>query len=194
MKTKPADDGRLTRGAETDQGSTETKNTHATPPPGPATWWTPQGFILLQDAPPAFQTAQGAPAGSYWDKALADAGYTDAGCAPLTASENNFSCGPKIKIYNHGAEDHLYVEVCGEYRSLSNFLVAEQHQDVFFATWYVEFARSVAQIEQAQQIAAIAKTLVAFVRHGVDTIDEYGTTSYDDDVKREARLARRAAR
>jgi hypothetical protein len=164
--------------------STDAKTRTTSPP----TWWTPQGFVI-QDAPAAYLATQEQPDGD-WRKILASAGY-----ARLTSIANEEFDLLKIYVYSHSATGHLFVEIWNEYECLSHFFVTQQFENVFFATWYLEFVRTIAQIEQAKQIKAIAKSLTAFVRygHGVDTIDEYGEQSYDDDVRaRELKAAWRA--
>jgi hypothetical protein len=151
-----------------------------------ATWWTPQGFVF-QDPPPAFLAT--CEPGSDWGKWLKDAGY-----------ESIASCGEEkecpqleVRVYRHRKEAHLFVDVWNWNGGLGDFFVTEQFKTVFFATWYVEFVRGIAQIEQAEQIMAIAKSLVAFVRHGHgrSTIDEFGLESYDEAERREEDWRRR---
>jgi hypothetical protein len=144
-------------------------------------WWTPQGFVR-REMPPAFRAFLENGNDDDWERGLADAGHEK-----RHLFSNGKFPGLEIRIYRHwlGMESHLYVAVgdtndgSSGYRCLSEFFVSERDVNAFFASWYVAFVRSAAQSEQAESIARIAKTLVAFVRHGhgTDTIDEYGEES-----------------
>jgi hypothetical protein len=137
--------------------------------------------------PPAFRAFLESGNDDDWERGLAKAGYK---------KRHLFSSGKfpglELRIYRHRLESHLYVAVgdtndgLSGYRCLSEFFVAERDRNAFFATWYVEFMRSMAQVVQSESIATIARTLVAFVRHGhgTDTVDEDGEDSYDDRLRR----------
>src|SRR6478752_7739084 len=56
-----------------------------------------------------------------------------------------------------------------QYRGLSRFLLSVRDRDEFFATWYLEFLRTGAQLSQNDHLKTIAKAFVAFVRHGHGT-------------------------
>jgi hypothetical protein len=65
-------------------------------------------------------------------------------------------------------------------------------RDEFFATWYLEFLRTGAQLSQNDHLKTIAKAFVAFVRHGhgTETIDEHGEFTLDDVLRESARPVR----
>lgn len=152
-----------------------------------ATWWTPQGFIF-QDPPPAYIAAWGN--GTDWAECLKGAGYE-----AIASYGQGDAPDLEVRVYWHNTEAHLFVDVWNWDCGLSDFFVAEQFRNAFFASWYVEFLRSAAQIQQAVHVAMIAKSLLAFVRHGhgTRTIDEYGDESYEERVRREEDWLRRKA-
>jgi hypothetical protein len=123
-----------------------------------------------------------------WEQCLEDAGYER-----LLASFRSDEL--EIAIYAHTIESHSLVEICDVAGSLSEFFVAEQDDNAFFASWYMEFLRSVAWSEQAKSLAKIARTLVAFVRHGhgKETIDEDGMLSHEEIESVQERNRREAA-
>ena len=77
-------------------------------------------------------------------------------------------------IYDH--EDHLYVGIWDPCSCLSEFFVARPEANVFYATWYVDFWRSCAAINQAQQIERAVDAFIAFIRYGhwEQTVYKYG--------------------
>ena len=148
-----------------------------------STWWTPQGFTT------------GEPPAAYAELRGSRREPKEVGYELIIQPRDEFS-DLQVMIYTH--KDHLHVQVWNHDCALSEFFVARSDEDLFFATWYVEFRRSAAQVNQAECLERIARTLTAFVRHGhgEDTIDEFGEESRDDENRRvrlwEAKQARKA--
>lgn len=114
-----------------------------------ATWWSDEGFVW-QEEPEAFLLT-GNQDGD-WKEILKRAGY----------KHDNSSLaegGLELEVYIHDT-GHLYVEIWDWNRCLSRFFVASIFENVFFATWYLEFDSRLAQIEQADQIKELASRLL----------------------------------
>ena len=92
----------------------------------PATWWTPQGFVI-QDTPAAFLAVLEIPNG-IWGEILKAAGYKH-----FADSGGEFS-ELQIGIYEHQSRDHFYVEVSNWDHGLSEFFVSKHDEDIFFVT------------------------------------------------------------
>jgi hypothetical protein len=87
-------------------------------------------------------------------------------------------------IWRQEEDGHLLVELNIGADDYSNrFFVRPEHVVHFFLTEAPKLAGAWAQVETAYQLQKITKTLGAFVRHGhgVDTIDEDGDRSLDDE-------------
>jgi hypothetical protein len=135
-----------------------------------SSWWTEAGFIL-KSAPPAY-------ADQPESSDLAQAGYVKFG--DLGNRETNEPALLHVEIYWN--KDHFLVEIWNETYQLSHFFVSDKSSAAFFATWYPDIVRAIALDNQSRQLSVIAKTLIAFVRHGhgPETISEYGGVSLDE--------------
>jgi hypothetical protein len=139
-----------------------------------SSWWTQEGFIL-KSAPQAYVDK---PESSDPDNDLAQVGYEKFGA--LGNLEANEPALLHVEIYRH--KDHFLVEIWNETYQLSQFFVSDKASAAFFATWYPDIVRAIALDNQSRHLSVIAKTLVAFVRHGhgLETISEYGGMSLDE--------------
>jgi hypothetical protein len=146
----------------------------------PATWWTTTGW--RKKAEPKVYANMSLEGNSDWEKLLKKTGY-----------RLRTHCGGRIydpfsiKIYEYrNSADkvrHLLVVIYNEDgRLLSLFFVDHEDQMIFFADWYSSFVKEIAVLQQAEMLQRIAKTLVAFVRHGhgCGTIDENAQRSFDN--------------
>ena len=141
----------------------------------PVKYWTPSGFTSGAE-PPAY-TAVTSGDETDWAKSLTENGYEK-----WEEIGEEFDL-VQVEIWRHKEDGHLlveqYVSYCGTYEM---FLVASEHVTEFFFIEIPRLMNSWAQAKIARQQQKIAKTLIAFVRHGhgQETIDEYGEQSLDD--------------
>ena len=146
--------------------------------PHSSSWWTLEGFIRIKSAPQSYLDI---PQDSDPEKTLAQAGYEKYALCGNTET-SNLLC---VEIYRH--KDHYLVEIWNDSSRLSHFFVSHEQSDAFFATWYPDFVRTIALDNQSRQLSVIAKTLIAFVRHGHgrETISEYGAMDLDNRLHHE---------
>jgi hypothetical protein len=113
-------------------------------------WWTDEGFVW-QKEPESFLPTKG----QYgdWKEILKSAGYEQDGSSIKDGAMY------ELEIYNHDS-GHFLVEIWDWNRCLSKFFVSSVFENVFFATWYLEFAHRVSQMEQADQIKELARILL----------------------------------
>ena len=145
-------------------------------------WWTASGW--QKKAAPEVYRDMFLKAETDWEKLLQETGYKS------RAYYGGKFDPLQIKVYECRTEEHpypvlhLFVEIWDESegQNVSLFFVEAEDEKIFFATWYPNFLKEAAALQQAIALERIAKTLTAFVRHGHgdDTIDEFGHQSYDD--------------
>jgi hypothetical protein len=93
-----------------------------------ATWWTPEGFIARRTYPCpepyniAFSLSD--ECNHNWSEMLKKAGYEKVG-----HRDNNLLNSLRLDVWEH--QTHLYVEVWGEFQSLTNFFVPREHSSAF---------------------------------------------------------------
>jgi hypothetical protein len=156
-------------------------------------WWTPGGW---EQRPGPAEYAPVEAADTDIDEAMKAAGYhrlTKLGDA------GNFETDYEVSVSVNAPDQHLFVEMWGIDCQLCEFFVAAEHRAPFILDALPWMLATSAGTEIVNNLRAIRKTLVAFVRHGEGegTIDEYGERTADDrrhaDVVRRARQRAEAA-
>lgn len=137
-----------------------------------ATWWTPEGFS--QSSPPAEYTNM---EDGDWNELLKKAGYEEV----AEYGEDIASAG-KITVYCQESDSHLLVTTETVLGWPSQFFVANQNRNSFFATWYPDYIAKVALVNKLDEFGNLAHALIAWIRHGhgIETIDEHGEYNFEE--------------
>jgi hypothetical protein len=117
-----------------------------------ATWWTPTGWTI-KEQPQAFIK----PTLIGWEEMLEKAGYEPDQCY------GGWSADLSLTSRRHNAEAHLLVIVGSGGYNTSQFFVAWEHREIFFASWYVQFVRDAAVATNAWNLNEITKLLATFM-------------------------------
>jgi hypothetical protein len=121
-----------------------------------------------------------------WEKLLAKHGYRLNG----SIGEEEFSL-VKVTIWEH-QDGHVLADhhVGGSWSIV--FFVRAEGVGAWSLDGYLKLVQAYVQVEQADALSRLSKSVIAFIRHGhgEDTIDEYGEWSEDDHRRRLEQQAR----
>ncbi len=152
-------------------------------------WWTPEGWITALEPLAYTKAITSEKVMSNWYGVLTQEGFVQ------LEGYGDKNDRHQISVWKSG-DGELYVTLSGITESFASFFVGAVYRDAFYADRYPKLVLAAAAAMQADALKVIAKTLLAFVRHGQGrtTIDEFGWRSADDMAdERAAADARRDA-